>query len=259
VFTLVLWQPNPSTSNGLLVPTTWDASTQTGYAPGTQLTAAQLGFQDKPGTSTAQMYSDAVGVYLNSQDLLPSTVSQKMMITPQFQFAPGNVPVPFASTGSSLGAAMDLQIPTAVGNDVYVVMDFLFQDAAGVRISYGAEIFHNGTKNGGLFTGYDAPSNSYMFNSPVGVVQPYLTSAPGSAAFTGTPWMGWQHFEWSISQAQFVAALNYLVARYPGQVTSTDPTQYALVQMHLNAEFHFLASPAELGWSMRGWTVWTSP
>jgi hypothetical protein len=205
------------------------------------------------------MDGDTVGVYLNSQDLHPSNASQKMMITPQFTFASGSAPVPFASSSASLGVAMDLQIPTAVGNDTYVVADLLFEDAAGARISFGVEIFHNGAGgNPGLSTGYDAPSNSFMFNSPVGLDEQYITSAQGSAAFTGTPWLGWQHFEWSISHAQFVAALNYLAAQFPGQVQSTDPTQYALVQVHLNAEFHFQSAPAELGWSMRNWKVWTS-
>jgi hypothetical protein len=75
---------------------------------------------------------------------------------------------------------------------------------------------------------------------------------------TGTPWTGWRHFQWTIDQAQFVAALKYLAAKYPGKITSTDPTQYVLVQVHLNAEFHYSPTPAELGWSMRGLNVWVS-
>jgi hypothetical protein len=97
-----------------------------------------------------------------------------------------------------------------------------------------------------------------MLNSPLGLDQTFVTQVQGSASWTGVPWLGWQHFEWSISQAQFVAALNYLVAQYPGKVQSTDPTQYILAEVHLNAEFHFQPAPAELGWSMRGWKVWTT-
>jgi hypothetical protein len=58
-----------------------------------------------------------------------------------------------------------------------------------------------------------------------------------------------------VSQAQFVAAINYLIAQYPGKVTTTDPTEYVLAEVHLNAEFHFQPDAAELGWSMTGWTV----
>ncbi len=257
-FALVLWQPNPNAPNGQLVPTAWDAGTQTGFTPGSPLTAMQLGFQPKAGSSTAQMDGDTVGAYLTSADLPGAPVGQKMMITPEFIFQPGNEPAPFANANTSLSGSMDLQIPTATGNDTYVVADLLFIGADGVRISYGISIFDNGQTRALVGTGYDVPSNSYMLNSPLGVDQQFVTQVPGSASWTGAPWLGWQHFEWSISQAQFVAALNYLAAQFPGKVQSTDPTQYMLAEVHLNAEFHFQPAPAELGWSMRGWKVWTT-
>jgi len=218
----------------------------------------QLGFQNLAGTSTAQMGSDAVGAYLNSADLPGSPAGQKMMITPQFTFTPGTEPMPFASSGATLNSSMYLQIPTAVGSDTYVVADFLFRGPNGVRLSFGAQIFHNGMTHAGVGSGYDAPSNSYMLNSPLEANQSFVTQISGSAFTTGTPWLGWQQFGWSISQAQFVAALNYLAGQFPAAALSTDPTQYALIEVHLNAEFHFQPNPAELGWSMRGWTVWTT-
>ncbi len=255
LFELVLWQPNPSSPDGLLVPTTWDAGSQTGFTPPAPLSAAQLGFQDNPGASTAQMAGDTVGAYINSADLPGSPPGQKMMITPQFLFASGNEPVPFASSNSVLSSSMDLQIPTAAGLDTYVVADLLFEDPNGVRISLGAKIFNNGNPNEEVGSTYDTDSNSYTLNSPLAGVQQFVTQVSGGGPTTGTPWLGWQHFEWSISQAQFAAGLSYLAAQYPGKVTVTDPTQYVLAEVHLNAEFHFQPAPAELGWSMTGWTV----
>ncbi|MGO9635835.1 MAG: hypothetical protein ACLPX1_18360 [Steroidobacteraceae bacterium] len=258
VFGLVLWQPNPNVSNGLLVPTAWDAGAQTGFTPASPLTATQLGFQAKAGTSTAQMDGDTVGAYLNSADLPGAPAGQKMMITPQFIFTAGNEPVPFASSNSSLGASMDLQIPTAVGSDTYVLADFLFVGPNGVRISYGVKIFSNGESTQQTGASYVSDANVYQLNSPLGADPRFVTQAQGSAPATGTPWLGWQHFEWSTTQAQFVAVINYLAAQFPENVQSTDPTQYVLAEVHLNAEFHFQPAPAELGWSMRGWKVWTT-
>ena len=259
VFELVLWQPNPSTATGQLVPTAWDAASQTGFTPSSSLSTTQLGFQNKPGSSTAQMDGDTVGAYLNSADLPGSPAGQKMMITPQFLFATGNQPVPFASSNSVLSASMDLQIPTAAGNSTYIVADFMFVDPNGARISYGVKIFNNGSSGPSLVGGnYNPPSNVYELNSPLEVGQRFITQVQGSASATGTPWLGWRHFEWSISHAQFVDALNYLTVQFPGKVRSTDPTQYVLAEVHLNAEFHFQPAPAELGWSMRGWKVWTT-
>ena len=52
-FDMVVLQPNPLTSNGYLVPTSWNAGSKTGFAP-TSPSTAQLGFLNKAGTSTAQ-------------------------------------------------------------------------------------------------------------------------------------------------------------------------------------------------------------
>lgn len=254
---LVLWQANRYQQNGELIPTGWDAGSQTGFTPLTAMTA-QLGFEDTVNTSTAQMEGDTVGAYINSQDLPQSSADQKMMITPEFVFAAGSQPMPFVSPQSSLSGSMDLQVPTAVGSDAYVVLDLLFKSLNGVRVSYGVKIFHNGGDDS-TGTGYDQPSNSYMLNSALGFDDRYVTRASDSASATGTPWQGWNHFDWSISEAQFVSGLQYLATQFPAAVTSTDPTQYVLAEIHLNAEFHTLGQPAALGWSMRELKVSTTP
>jgi hypothetical protein len=136
-----------------------------------------------------------------------------------------------------------------------VVADFLFKDPNGVRVSMGAKIFSNGKTNSVVGSSYDAPSNTYQLNSPLEGDQQYIAQTPGSASTTGTPWLGWRHFGWSMSQPQFAAAIAYLIEQYPGKVTTSDPAAYVLAEVHLNAEFHFQPEPAELGWSMTGWTI----
>jgi hypothetical protein len=257
VFDLVALQPNPHTSNGQLVPTSWDAGAKTGFAP-TSPTTAQLGFTNQADSSTAQMEGDTVGAYLNSKDLPTNLSNQLMMISPQYIFPSGVSPVPFASSASVLNGELDLQIPTAVGKDTYVSADLSFLDPNGLRVSYSVNLFHNGVRSFLVSTVYDAAEDIYILDAPLDAGQQFLSLAQGSVSATGTPWTGWRHFQWTIDQAQFVAALKYLAAKYPGKITSTDPTQYVLVQVHLNAEFHYSPTPAELGWSMRGLNVWVS-
>jgi hypothetical protein len=257
VFDLVALQPDPETSTGHLVPNSWDAGSKTGFVPTTPSTA-QFGFTNQVGTSTAQMEGDTVGAYLNSKDLPTTRSNQLMMISPQYKFAPGTTPVPYASSTSLLNGEMDLQIPTAVGKDTYVSADLSFLDPNGVRISISVNLFHNGAAHLYLTSIYDSSENIYILEVPLAEGQQFLTPMQGSALETGTPWVGWQHFQWTIDQAQFVAALKYLIAKYPGKITSTDPTQYVLDEVHLNAEFHYSPAAAELGWSMRGLTVWVS-
>ena len=270
IFKLVLWQPDPFTPNGQLVPTAWSANSQTGFAPSNPM-SDQLGFQNLPGTSTAQMEGDTVGAYINSTDVPSSPVIpggtgggcghvtsspiQKMMITPQYIWSSGAEPVPFASSTMVLGGSLELQVPTATG-EAYVVADLRFEDPNGVRVSYGVKLFANGVTSPVVGCGHDAPSNSYTINSPLGIDERFVSKAANSTSDSGVAWLGWQHFEWSINQNQFTAALQFLATQFPGQVQDVDPTHYKLAQVHLNAEINFLPGPAELGWSMSGLKIW---
>ena len=78
-------------------------------------------------------------------------------------------------------------------------------------------------------------------------------------SWSSKTWTGLRHFAWSISQAQFASGLKDLTTRFPAKVTSIDPSQYVLAEIHLNAELHTRGQVAELGWSMQGMKVWTTP
>jgi hypothetical protein len=257
-FDMIVMQSDPHTATGNLVSNSWDAGAVTGFVP-TSPSGAQLSFTGKTGSSTAQMQGDTVGAYINSTDLPTTKTNQLMMITPQYRFPPGATPVPFASSTSLLNGELDLQVPTATGDDTYVTADLLFLDPRGTRISIGVKLFQNGVAGSTVLgTLYDASEKVYILNSPLAPRQQFLTQVQGSATSTGTPWTGWRHFEWTIDQAQFAAALKYLVAKYPGKIQSTDTTQYVLDEVHLNAEFHYSPASAELGWSMQGLKLWLS-
>ena len=256
-FDMVVEQSDPDTAKGNLVVTAWDAGSQTGFTP-TSPSTAQLGFRNQAGTTTAQMEGGTVGAYINSKDLPTTLTAQKMMITPQYRFAAGASPVPFASSTSVLNAELDVQIPVAMGSDTYVTADFLFLDPDGTRFSYGVKIFHNGaTHNLTLVgSGYDELDNVYIINCPLDTDTEFLTRASTSESSTGTPWLGWRHFQWTINEAQFSAGLKFLAAHNPGKVKYSDPTKYVFSEVHLNSEFHYSPAPAELGWSMKGLQVW---
>ena len=251
-FGLVLWEVDPSQPSGMPVPTTWNAASQTGFTP-TNPGAAQMGFRNQPGTTTAQMEGDTVGAYLNSNDIPATSAGQKLMIAPAYHFLTTDQPLVFAYPTGSIDFAMDLQIPIATGGKAYAALDFEFVDPNGASISYGIALFRNNATKFSPHTGYDAPSHSFQVREPLGWDSQFASAAPGSASATGMPWLGWRHFHWTISHAQFVAALKYLASQQPGAGISTDPAHYALTKIHLNAEiFYTSAQPTtELGWSMR--------
>ena len=257
VFRMVFWQTNPNTVDGNLVPSSWNAGTLTGFTPSAPLSSYQLGFfADTPSSTTAQMENGTVGAYLNSADLPNSPKDQKMMITPQYDFTSSEQTTPFANSGTVLNASMYLQVPTAAGSNTYVVADHLCVGPNGVRVSYGVKLFANGVDAPTVGSNYNSDSNDYLLNTPLTAGQQFLSIAPESQSDTGTPWTGWRYFAWSISATQFGAGLAYLAAQYPDAVTSTDPSLYTLIEVHLNAEFQFQPEPAQLGWSMYGWQVW---
>ncbi len=254
-FDMIFEQPDQFTSTGKPVATAWNAGSQTGFTPANPSTA-QLGFRNVAGTSTAQMEGGVVGAYLNSADL-PVVTTRLFMIAPQYRYIPGTEPVPFGSSGSVLHGEMDLQVPMAVGKDTYVSADLLFLDANGTRISFGFKAFQNGVRGTTVFGSlYDASEKVYILNSPIAPGQQFVTMGPSSTLAGGATWTGWRHFQWSVNQAQFAAALKYLVEKYPGKITSTDPSAYVFSEVHLNAEFMYSPAPAELGWSMKNMKVW---
>ena len=114
--------------------------------------------------------------------------------------------------------------------------DLLFIGPNGVRISYGEKLFNNGANNPIVGAGYAADSMTYTLNSPLGIDQRYLGLAAGSASDEGTPWLGWRYFAWRISEAQFAAGMAFLNTQFPGVLSSTNPADYTLAEIHLNAE-----------------------
>jgi hypothetical protein len=79
IFHMILWQPNPNRSDGMLVPTDWGAGERTGFYPSAPVDRHQAGFRNSPGTSTVQIDGDTVGAYINSADLPAGSHKYKMM------------------------------------------------------------------------------------------------------------------------------------------------------------------------------------
>jgi len=270
-FNLILWQPDPYTPNGLLVPTNWSAGDRTGFYP-TSPFADQVGFQNVAGSSTAQIEGGIIGAYLNSNDVRPDAHGEsKMMITPAWKPEINRLVYPFATQGDALISSLDLQVPTArdqnrPGNFTYVTNDLLFEDLkSNTKISYGVVLFrHTLTPRPPLSEellqknevgGFDLESHAFKFGNPLEPDSRVITILPGSETIQSQPWTGWRSFRFALTQDNFAIGLQGLLKRYPNFDGSMSPSDYALVGWHLNAELQFATGPAELGWSMRNAVV----
>jgi hypothetical protein len=266
-FNVVLWQPNPTTPDGELVPTDWKAGDMTGFYPAAPITGHQAAFRNAVGASAVQIDGGTVGVYLNSRDLPNVSPGSKMMITPAFMPPKAERIYPFAEPGLTLVSSLELQVPTArdlnqPGNFTYVVPICVLEDRkTGTQISYGVDLFHHATQQPRPQTpellrknevgAYDEPSHSFEVGNPLVPGSRVVTILAGSTQWQTQPWRGWRPFKFAITPTNFKAALSALKEKAPAFKGSADPADYALVEWHLNAELKFGSGPAELGWSMR--------
>ena len=259
VFHMILWQPNPNRSDGMLVPTDWKAGDKTGFYPTPPVDKHQAGYRNAPGVSTVQIDGDTVGAYINSADLPEGSHKYKMMMTPEMSVAPPAQVHPFARAGRAILVSLELQVPTAVdahneGSATYVSADLMFIDRSrGTKISYGCNLLFNGHahREPGGHIKLDEDSQNMMINSVVGLDNAWLSTEPGSAASQSAPWRGWKTFRFTITEKNFIEALNAFNQRDASTKASVNPADYAFAKFHLNAELHFRTSAAELGWSMR--------
>jgi hypothetical protein len=274
-FNLVLWQPNPGTLDGQLVPTDWPAGDKTGLYPAAPLTEHQAGFRTAAGTSTVQIDGGAVGVFLTSRDLPNGSPGNKMMITPAFKPAKEQRVFPFAEPRIAVVNSLELQVPWArdlnqKGNYTYVVAILVLEDRkTGTQISFEGDLFHHNVHPGRAQTRellqqnevgpYDEPSHSFQVGNPIMPGSRVITILPGSTQWQTQPWRGWRPFKFAITRANLQAALAALRAKAPGFRSSDDPADYALTEWHLNAEMQFGSGPAELGWSMRRAQITLAP
>jgi hypothetical protein len=264
-FNMLLWQPNPGRSDGLLIPSHRSVADKTGFQPSNPLEKHQAAFRDSDDTTTVQIDGDTVGVYLESKDLPTQSMEDKLMITPEFGLSKAQQFRPFEKPGTALVNSFELQIPMAQdmnrkGNFTYIVADFTFLDRKNdAKISYGVHIFHHSPRpkryTGRLIEkevgGFDTPSHAYQVGNPVIAGSRVVTVLKGSAEYQEDPWTGWRVYKFAITRNNFETALKSLKEQNPSYPGSVDPTDYTLTEWHLNAELKFGSGPAEMGWSMR--------
>ena len=249
-FALVSDQANPLTSSGLFQVNTWDPSALTGFRASNP-SGAQLAYAATGPTTIAQYEGNTLGVYLQSADL-PSGADQ--MIAAQTFYAGLNI---FTSSSVVLNESMTLQVPTSSGATPFISVKHFFSGIgamAGNNFDISVLLFHNGAGSPPPAVNYDNHGLAWVSEVALGDSRsaPYVTTVTG--AFTGTPYMGFVPLSWSISQAQVIAAIKNINSTQ-GLSWSTDPTQYQITNIHVNAEIRGLPNSDTLGWSMKDWVV----
>jgi hypothetical protein len=248
-FALVSDQTNPLTSSGLFQVNTWDPSALTGFKANNP-SGSQLAYAATGPTTIAQYEGNTLGVYLQSADL----PSGDQMIAAQTFYAGLNL---FTSSSVVLNESMTLQVPTSNGATPFIAVKHFFAGvgpSAGHNFDIAVLLFHNGASSPAPDVSFDNKTSAWVNEVALGDARsaPYLTTITG--AFTGTPYMGFVPLSWSISQAQVIAAIENINSTQDLS-WSTDPTQYQITNIHVNAEIRGLPNSDTLGWSMKEWVV----
>lgn len=259
VFTVMHWQANPFTANGLDVPVTWMMGRMTGVFPPPPYSATQTGVANRVGATGAQIVGATIGAYLNSLDFSPTgTVQNLVSVIPTYTFAGAPV-LPFAG-GKTLIYAMQAQVPTVVvtppatnpayKGSGYIGMDITFKDSthpATPPITQTIQAFAYPHPAAPEKVGFEPATGRVLVQTALDPASTYVTLPATSMPFQPEPWSGFRSLQAAITPANFAAVLAAIQASGTFLATlglkpsdfSTRPADYSLFQFHINAEINY--------------------
>lgn len=258
-FYLVLWQKNPHEHDGRLIPVTWRVGDKTGFYPSRPLERHQLGMRNIFSSTALQIEGDTVGAYLNSADLGRAIDGKesKEMVAPAYEFPALMQQALLAGDNSAFACSLQLQVPTASDHGgpksrAYVNLNLLFAKNNGnVRLSFNGGLFANGRGDYSERLGYDPVTRNVLVLTPILPTSKWSAYNVDSEIRQSLPWRGWKTFQFRLTRETFASALKAAKDKHPEISWGSDPAEWKLVQIHLNAEIHYETGAAELGWSMR--------
>lgn len=246
-----LWQGGPKTCvNQDAV--TWSIGDFTGFYPTGDLSTSQRGVDSATyGSQAVQFQGGTFGILLDSDSVLDSySTLDAFLIDYEYETNLGNDGqsthiFPFTNGLNQMVYSLQLQIPSASvtgPSAAYAVGYLRFKDTlSGLDLFFGASIFDTrGTSVAKETILLDACN--FCTGNPIvigvsGQNGNFTSNAAASAPFQSKPWLGFKLFSFSISRAQFVAALQAIKSRYPQLAgMSSDPASYALLEYSLNPE-----------------------
>lgn len=266
-FGVVLWSHTGAAYP--ITPVAWDTAAGTGLQadPDGAMMAVSPAL---PGSTMAQVSRDGslVGVVIDSNDLLAggSVPYGPLALTPVW--TPAAPPVPFSGPAAQgLLLRADLEVPYVLaprggtGASVsQIVLYFALHDNAGGRdLSYGQTVFDSrgtsspyfGIDNGAGGTG------SVVVTAPAGAASPYDVVVPGAAGFQAVPWSGFRTFAFLVTPGTLLGAVNAANRRDPGARLSTNPADYSISNVSVDAEIAYFGQRNILAYAVRNFTVST--
>jgi len=213
----------------------WAAHTYTGFTPNSPSTA-QLSYATGAGpTTTFQAENNNIGVYMQASDWSSGSPNGKFMFAPETLLAGAS---PFTNLSGTLKSTMKLQVPTATngGANPFINADFLFTGPGGLPFTFNVGLFAlSGTA--ALSASNDlGNTGDWIFVSPLLTSAPYSTyvTSTGAGTYATSEFSGLTTYNFTVSAAQFTAALNYMAAQ---TITGTLVTNAATLANQVTLTF----------------------
>jgi hypothetical protein len=152
----------------------------------------------------------------------------KFMIAPETQLTGAS---PFTNSSGTIKSAIKMQVPTATngGAAPFINEDFLFSGPGGLQFTFNVGLFALGGSPTLSASNDIGNTGDWIFVNPLSLSTPYsnYVTSTGTGGFTGTVFSGLTTYNFTISYAQFAAALTYMGAQTIVNTTTTSAATLA--------------------------------
>ena len=250
---IVQWEETPVWAKNDDLSSDFGIGKYTGLSQQDKTTLNERVINDGKVHSGVQVSGDAIGVYINSNDLPHGSPGEKFIITPVIKF--DETPYTEIKKNRYFLVSFDLQVPTS-GNfygksSSYVTSDLRFRYKKTKNFIYiNTSIFQNNAPHPNDFIFFDKDTSTPVAFGPI-LNSKFSKAYDATARYQSKPWIGWKHFSYYVDYSNFAAAFQDIYRKYHNETHKKISSDWHLSDWHLNAEILFKGAQSDLGWSMK--------
>ncbi len=249
----------------------YDPSREMGIVgDGSGLVALGLSAED-PGGTVMESTGDGsvVGAVINTQDLLDGGLVPDGPMALMAQWIAASPAALFAEVpGGTLLAQLDLKVPfnetpggpgAQTTSDQIVLYLGLRDTVSGRDLAYGEILFDSRGVASPYFGADTGPggTGAAIVEMAAGATSRFDTTVAGAASFQGGAYAGSKHFVFAVTAQNLLAAVTAANLEAGGGATalSTNPADYVLTNVSVDAEAEYFSTPDSFSYSVSGLTV----
>jgi hypothetical protein len=242
----------------------WNVGSFSGITSPSPVGEYQLGIDNGAyGSDAVQMTNTAFGGIVNTYTIPGGSGYNNNLANMQVQYKwdAGDNLQPWEYSTSAFNFAYYLEVPGSyfTGGAVgYVIASVLVTDNNNHSIWLQTSAYDDrGISSSGMheFIGFDKGTQVAYADTLYNSGTQYCSQLYGSSTSTGSTWSGYRWYGYSISRAQLLNAINGVNSKY-GEGLSTNPANYTLRFISIQAEIAWPEGNGWLGWGADQMNAW---